>query len=111
MRRGCASSHDPGQRSLHMFNHIEYETTTLADEYWRDIKARKPIALPKNYFPGDDPHAPPENRWRSHAHLLFGNWINEVYQTTPFGLGEIGAASRSRAQERLAWCLYLRHQS
>ena len=63
---------------------------TLAEEYWRDTDAGKPIDLPKNYFPGGDPHAPPENRWRSHAHLLFGNWINEVYQTTPFDLNDIG---------------------
>ena len=84
---------DRDHRSLHMFNHIEYETATLADEYWRDIKAEKQIDLPKNYFPGDDPQANPENRWRSHAHLLFGNWINEVYQTTPFNLAEIGAAA------------------
>ena len=36
------------------------------------------------------PERPPENRWRSHAHLLFGNWINEIYQTTPFDLSKIG---------------------
>ena len=73
-----------------MFNHIEYETCTLGDEYWRDVEAQKPIELPKNYFPGDDTYSPPENRWRSHAHLLFGNWINEVYQTTPYDIDEIG---------------------
>jgi len=57
--------------------------------------------LPKSYFPGDDPHAPPENRWRSHAHLLFGNWINEVYQTTPFAIEEIGAASAPAARRKV----------
>jgi homoserine O-succinyltransferase len=46
--------------------------------------------VPHNYFPGDDPARPPLNRWRSHAHLLFGNWINQTYQTTPFALDEIG---------------------
>jgi len=76
--------------ALNMFNHIEYDTRTLAEEYWRDTDAGRPIELPKNYFPGGDPNAPPENRWRSHAHLLFGNWINEVYQTTPFDLNDIG---------------------
>ncbi len=75
---------------LYMFNHIEYDTRTLSDEYWRDTNAGRPIELPRNYFPGGDPHAAPENRWRSHAHLLFGNWINAVYQTTPFDLNEIG---------------------
>src|SRR5258708_6313733 len=70
---------DAPRRALYMFNHIEYDTNSLSDEYWRDVKAAKPIELPVNYFPKNDPKAPPENRWRSHAHLLFGNWINEVY--------------------------------
>jgi homoserine O-succinyltransferase/O-acetyltransferase len=81
---------DASRSALHMFNHIEYDTRTLAEEYWRDTDAGRAIDLPKNYFPGGDPNAPPENRWRSHAHLLFGNWINEVYQTTPFDLNDIG---------------------
>jgi homoserine O-succinyltransferase len=81
---------DAPHRALYMFNHIEYDTATLAEEYWRDVGAKRAIALPRNYFPGDDPNAAPENRWRSHAHLLFGNWINEVYQTTPYDLRGIG---------------------
>jgi homoserine O-succinyltransferase len=76
-------------RSLHMFNHIEYDSTSLADEYFRDAASGIGV-LPKNYFPKDDPHQQPENRWRSHAHLLFGNWINEMYQTTPFDPARIG---------------------
>jgi homoserine O-succinyltransferase len=87
---GLCLINDPGKRSLYMFNHIEYDTTSLSDEYWRDRSAGKPIELPANYFPKNDPELPPENRWRSHAHLLFGNWINEVYQTTPFDLSKIG---------------------
>ena len=47
--------------------------------------------LPANYFPDDDPSRRPQNRWRSHAHLLFSNWINEIYQTTPFDVAQIGA--------------------
>jgi homoserine O-succinyltransferase len=81
---------DPGHRALYMFNHIEYDTTSLAEEYQRDVNAGVPIRLPENYYPGDDASRAPENRWRSHAHLLFGNWINEVYQSTPYDLGEIG---------------------
>jgi homoserine O-succinyltransferase/O-acetyltransferase len=54
------------------------------------VKSGKPTALPVNYFPGDNPNATPENRWRSHAHLLFGNWINELYQSTPFNIADIG---------------------
>jgi len=81
---------DPAHRSLHMFNHIEYDSGSLRDEYFRDREAGKPIRLPSNYFPDDDDTKQPENRWRSHAHLLFGNWINELYQTTPFDLADIG---------------------
>lgn len=81
---------DPRHRSLHMFNHVEYDSTSLAEEYFRDRDAGKPIDVPKNYFPGDDPAATPQNRWRSHAHLLFGNWINQIYQTTPFDMADIG---------------------
>ncbi len=81
---------DPRHRSLHMFNHVEYDTTSLADEYFRDIKVQPDAKQPANYFPGDDATRMPENRWRSHAHLLFGNWINEMYQSTPYELGRIG---------------------
>lgn len=87
---GLCMLDDPAHRSLHMFNHIEYDSTSLADEYFRDVAAGKPIAIPRHYFPGDDPSQPPENRWRSHAHLLFGNWINQLYQTTPFDIADIG---------------------
>lgn len=80
---------DPAHHSLHMFNHLEYDTGTLADEYRRDAGHR----LPANYFPADDPARPVENRWRSHAHLLFGNWINEIYQTTPFDIASIGGGA------------------
>ncbi|WP_176595331.1 MULTISPECIES: homoserine O-acetyltransferase/O-succinyltransferase family protein [Sphingobium] len=77
---------DPGRGFLHMFNHLEYDTLTLAEEYARD-GARQ---LPAHYFPGDDPARAPHNHWRSHAHLLFGNWINEMYQTVPFDLDSVG---------------------
>ena len=87
---GLCLINDPDHRSLYMFNHIEYDTMTLADEYNRDVAAKKAINMPANYFPGNDASRPPENRWRSHAHLLFGNWINEVYQTTPYDLARIG---------------------
>lgn len=81
---------DPDHRALYMFNHIEYDTRSLAEEYERDVGAAKDIALPANYYPDNNPKNPPQNRWRAHAHLLFGNWINEVYQTTPFDLENIG---------------------
>ena len=75
---------------LYMFNHIEYDSTSLKEEYDRDVAAGTPIAVPHDYYPDDDPSRPPLNRWRSHAHLLFGNWINQVYQTTSYDLEQIG---------------------
>ncbi|MEM7744458.1 MAG: homoserine O-succinyltransferase [Pseudomonadota bacterium] len=82
--------HDPRHRALYMFNHLEYDSDTLKQEYDRDAAAGEPIEVPRNYYPGDDPTRPPENRWRSHAHLLFGNWINQIYQTTPYDMRTIG---------------------
>ncbi len=75
---------------LYIFNHIEYDSTSLKEEYDRDVAASIPIEVPHNYYTGDNPANPPQNRWRSHAHLLFGNWINQVYQTTPFDMDKIG---------------------
>jgi homoserine O-succinyltransferase len=88
---GLCFINDEAHRQLYMFNHIEYDTGTLGEEFRRDVEAGKPIVVPANYFPGNNPERPPENRWRSHAHLLFGNWINEVYQKTPFDLAGIPA--------------------
>jgi homoserine O-succinyltransferase len=48
--------------------------------------------VPHNYYPDNDPARPPLNRWRSHAHLLFGNWLNQVYQSTSFDLDKIGTS-------------------
>ena len=81
---------DPGHRALYIFNHFEYDSTTLKEEYDRDVEAGKPINVPSNYYPDDDPARAPSNRWRSHAHLLYGNWINEIYQTTEYDLSRIG---------------------
>lgn len=87
---GLCLLEDAGRRSLHMFNHLEYEATTLAEEFARDREADPAAPAPYRYFPDDDPRRPPQNRWRSHAHLLFSNWINQIYQTTPFDLTRIG---------------------
>ncbi|WP_134681607.1 homoserine O-succinyltransferase [Paracoccus ravus] len=81
---------DPDRRALYVFNHFEYDSTTLKDEYDRDVLAGKPINVPVNYYPDDDPAQVPMNRWRSHAHLLYGNWINEIYQTTYYDMERIG---------------------
>ena len=79
VRRDC--------RQIFVFGHSEYDRSTLANEYFRDLKAGKPIALPRHYFPQDDPTQKPRFIWRGHANLLFKNWLNIVYQTTPYQLG------------------------
>ncbi len=81
---------DPAHRALYIFNHFEYDSDTLKQEYDRDVEDGTAINVPVNYYPNDDPTAVPQNRWRSHAHLLYGNWINQIYQTTPFDLSRIG---------------------
>jgi len=81
---------DPAHRALYIFNHFEYDSDTLKQEYDRDVASGTPINVPMNYYPDDNPANPPKNRWRSHAHLLYGNWINEIYQGTPFDLNDIG---------------------
>jgi homoserine O-succinyltransferase len=82
---------DPGHRALYIFNHFEYDSGTLKEEYDRDVANGTPINVPCNYYPNDDPSKSPLNRWRGHGHLLYGNWINEIYQTTPYNLSEIGS--------------------
>ncbi|WP_132461264.1 homoserine O-acetyltransferase MetA [Rhodovulum marinum] len=81
---------DPGHRALYIFNHFEYDSDTLKQEYDRDVANGTAINVPLNYYPADDPSNTPQNRWRSHAHLLYGNWINQIYQTTPFDPERIG---------------------
>ena len=87
---GPALVEDPAHRALYIFNHFEYDSDTLKQEYDRDVATGTPINVPLNYYPNDDPARMPLNRWRSHAHLLYGNWINQIYQSTPFELDEIG---------------------
>jgi homoserine O-succinyltransferase/O-acetyltransferase len=90
--KGVCVVEDSKCRRLYVLDHLEYDSGSLADEYFRDIKANVPIKLPFNYFPNDDTSLPPQNRWRSHGHLLLSNWINEIYQTTPFDISLIGKA-------------------
>ncbi|NQV61598.1 MAG: homoserine O-succinyltransferase, partial [Alphaproteobacteria bacterium] len=79
--------HRHGQ--VYMFNHLEYDTGSLGDEYRRDKAAGEITALPVNYFPNDDPKQPPRNQWRGLGHLLVGNWINDLYQSTPYDIDHI----------------------
>lgn len=74
-------------RQIYIFGHFEYDALTLKAEYDRDVSRGLPIKIPRNYYPDDDPRQIPRVRWRSHANLLFANWLNYyVYQETPYDL-------------------------
>ena len=74
-------------KQIFVTGHSEYDPETLKDEYFRDIKKGLDIDIPKNYFTDDDPSKPPMVNWRSHANLLYANWLNYyVYQETPYDL-------------------------
>ena len=79
-----------GGRRIFITGHPEYDAETLKNEYDRDVREGKPIEIPVNYFPDDDPSKPPLVSWRAHANLLYSNWLNYfVYQTTPYDISEI----------------------
>ena len=89
----------PDYHEIYVTGHYEYGRDTLADEYWRDFHRGLPIRLPENYFPDDDPENQPIFTWRSHANLLYRNWLNWVYQMTPYLIDEIPQAiEQLRAQ-------------
>ena len=74
-------------RQIFVTGHCEYDRDTLSREYFRDLNKGLAINMPRHYFPGDDPSRTPPLKWRSHANLLYTNWLNYfVYQTTPFDL-------------------------
>ncbi|MDR0760685.1 MAG: homoserine O-succinyltransferase [Treponema sp.] len=79
-------------REIYVTGHLEYDPLTLDREYRRDLAKGLPIAVPRNYYPGDDPSNAPVVRWRAHAHLFFSNWLNYVYQETPYDLEELASA-------------------
>ncbi len=79
-----------GGRQFFITGHSEYDGWTLKSEYERDLNEGKPISIPKNYFPDDDPTKEPLVTWRAHANLLYSNWLNYfVYQTTPYDINDI----------------------
>jgi homoserine O-succinyltransferase len=82
-------------RQVFVTGHPEYDRDTLKSEYDRDVAKGLQIAVPCNYFPGDDPARLPAMTWRSHAFLLYANWLNYcVYQRTPFELQAIPGESQ-----------------
>ena len=87
--------------------HWEYGKYTLAEEYRRDMaKGMSNVPFPRNYFPNDDPALAPLFSWRAHANLLWRNWLNWVYQTTPYDLSEV---PQLRAERRLGTDRSIRH--
>lgn len=85
----CVALSRDGRR-VFSTGHLEYDTLTLAHEYQRDRSRGLKTALPKNYFPQDNPELYPVSSWRSHAHLFFSNWLNYyVYQASPFDLSSL----------------------
>jgi homoserine O-succinyltransferase len=88
-KSGICLIQDFARRRFYMFNHLEYDAETLLGEYRRDRDAGLGTALPFNYFPDNDPELAPRLTWRAHRNLLFGNWINMIYQGTPYDLAEL----------------------
>ena len=77
-------------KQIFITGHSEYDADTLLNEYNRDVSQGLPIEIPKNYFKNDDPKKNPVVSWRSHANLLYSNWLNYfVYQTTPYDIESI----------------------
>jgi homoserine O-succinyltransferase len=76
-------------REIYVTGHLEYDPLTLDKEYRRDLARGLPVGIPQNYYPHDDPSLAPVVRWRAHAHLFFSNWLNLVYQGTPYNLEDL----------------------
>ena len=91
-------------KHIFVFGHPEYDRNTLKAEYDRDISRGMDIAIPKHYYPNDDPTQAPHNTWRAQAQLIYTNWLNYyVYQTTPYDVALVGkAADVPATQEEVA---------
>lgn len=85
------------ERKIFVTGHSEYDPLTLQEEYLRDLQKGLSIKPPENYYPQDDPSQAPVVRWRSHANLLFANFLNYyVYQETPYDLAELDELNRGK---------------
>ncbi|MCL2628949.1 MAG: homoserine O-succinyltransferase [Oscillospiraceae bacterium] len=88
----CVVVKSVDNRRVFITGHPEYDADTLSLEYFRDVKKGLQIDVPKNYFPNNDPTAPPCVNWRAHGQLMYSNWLNYyVYQSTPYDINEIGS--------------------
>ncbi len=76
-------------KQIFITGHSEYDPDTLKKEYMRDKNLGLEIKVPKNYFPNDDDTLEPLVSWRSHANLIYSNWLNYyVYQVTPYEISK-----------------------
>lgn len=75
---------------IFVMGHSEYDPLSLKGEYDRDISQGKEINIPINYYPDNNPDKTPFVKWRGHANLLFKNWVNIIYQETPYNIDTIG---------------------
>ncbi len=94
-KAGVYAISNHGGSQIFITGHSEYDADTLKKEYLRDKNAGLPIKVPENYFPDDDDTKEPLVTWRSHANLLYSNWLNYfVYQTTPYDLSTMKDKSK-----------------
>lgn len=101
---GAFIIHNPKEGRVYLLNHLEYDAETLKKEYERDLLAGLNPGLPANYFPDNNPLATPQTTWRAHRTLLFSNWINAVYQGTPYNLSELSSKIEIPHSEKRAAC-------
>nr|WP_307989395.1 homoserine O-succinyltransferase [uncultured Niameybacter sp.] len=87
---GVALAISKDGKQIFATGHSEYDPWTLGNEYKRDLNKGLSIEMPNHYFVENDMEKGPNVKWRSHAYILFSNWLNYyVYQVTPYNLGEI----------------------
>lgn len=86
---GTGLAYDTENVRVYLFKHPEYERNTLNAEYLRDCQNGDKVKPPQNYFPNNDPSQKPMMTWRSHRTLLFQNWLNIIYQGTPYDLNDL----------------------
>ncbi len=76
-------------RQIFVTGHTEYERMELDAEYRRDVARGLDPDIPVNYYPDDNPANPPVLSWRSSSNCIYTNWLNFVYQETPYDLTQI----------------------
>jgi homoserine O-succinyltransferase/O-acetyltransferase len=106
---GLCLIEDRANRTVCMFNHLEYDSGTLGEEFRRDRAAGESIAIPCNYYPDDDPERAPVNVWRPYGHLLFGNWLAEIQRTAWTRVPDDAADPMERGGSALRGPSPLRH--